>query len=119
MSRLLYVLVLVFVLLISKSADSVPSCGEVVKDLSPCLSYLQGKDPTPQCCSGVKGLKTIAKTKADRVATCNCGKQALSKFNYDPKRLPLLPKKCGVDLNMPAIDKNFDCSNEPTKTEKK
>ncbi|KAK4411498.1 Non-specific lipid-transfer protein [Sesamum angolense] len=108
MSRVFYVLV--FLLLISKSAVSVPSCAEVLKDLAPCLKFLQGEDVTPQCCSGLKNLATVAKTKADRVASCNCGKKALSNFDYDPKRFPLLPKKCGVDYNMPAIDKNFDCS---------
>ncbi|XP_011093744.1 non-specific lipid-transfer protein-like [Sesamum indicum] len=108
MSRVFYVLV--FLLLISKSVVSVPSCAEVVRDLSPCLKFLQGKDVTPQCCSGLKNLAAIAKTKADRVASCDCGKQALSHFDYDPKRFPLLPKKCGVDYNMPAIDKNFNCS---------
>ncbi|KAL0426112.1 UNVERIFIED_CONTAM: Long chain acyl-CoA synthetase 4 [Sesamum radiatum] len=110
MSRVFYVLV--FLLLISKSAVSVPSCAEVLKDLAPCLKFLQGEDVTPQCCSGLKNLATVAKTKADRVASCNCGKKALSNFDYDPKRFPLLPKKCGVDYNMPAIDKNFDCSKK-------
>ncbi|KAK6158869.1 hypothetical protein DH2020_006183 [Rehmannia glutinosa] len=115
MSRLLYFLV-VLVLLVSKSAVSVPSCEEVVKDLTPCLGFLVGNTnvPTPQCCAGIKALKDIVKTQPDRVASCNCGKQALSNFNYDPNRLPLLPKQCGVDLNMPAIDKNFDCSNKLT-----
>lgn len=108
MSRILYVLVIL--LLVSKSAVSVPSCGDVVKDLAPCLSYLQGKDPTPQCCAGVKSLKDLTKTKDDRVVSCNCAKEALSKFQYDPSIIPLLPKKCGVDLNLPPIDKNFDCS---------
>ncbi|KAL6493952.1 hypothetical protein OROGR_031861 [Orobanche gracilis] len=104
--------VLFAVLLIAKPALSVPSCAEVVMDLAPCLSFLQGKsnNPTPQCCDGVKALKSIEKTKEDRVASCNCGKQALSMYNYDPNKLPLLPKQCAVDFNLPAIDKNFDCS---------
>ncbi|GFP91914.1 non-specific lipid-transfer protein [Phtheirospermum japonicum] len=110
MARLLGALFLV--LLIARPAVSVPSCTEVFNDLAPCLSYLQGtsKSPTQECCAGLKALKAIEKTKEDRVASCNCGKQALSMFNYDPKKLTLLPKECGVDMNMPAIDKNFDCS---------
>ncbi|PIN02169.1 hypothetical protein CDL12_25313 [Handroanthus impetiginosus] len=109
MSRVLCVLF--FLVLVSKSTVSALQCQKVIADLAPCLSYLQGKaDVSPQCCSGVKDLKAIAKTKADRVDTCNCGKQALSKFDYDPKRIPLLPKKCGVDATMPPIDKNYNCA---------
>ncbi|KAG8391937.1 hypothetical protein BUALT_Bualt01G0238900 [Buddleja alternifolia] len=95
--RILYV-VFAFLFLVSTSATSVPSCGQVVSTLTPCLSYLQGKDPTPSCCSGVKALKTLATTKADRVAICTCGKQALATIKYDPKLLPVLPSKCGIDL---------------------
>ncbi|CAA0816628.1 Non-specific lipid-transfer protein 8 [Striga hermonthica] len=110
MNRLLYGLLLASLLM--KAALSVPSCTQVLNDLAPCLSFLQGKidQPTAQCCGGIKALKAIVKTKEDRVAACNCGKQALSMVDYDPKRLPLIPKPCGVDFNLPPIDKNFDCS---------
>ncbi|KAL3829752.1 hypothetical protein ACJIZ3_018554 [Penstemon smallii] len=110
MARFLSVIVLL--LIISKSALSVPSCGEVVSDLAPCLRFLRGKETKPRarCCSGVKELKGLAKTKADRVAICNCGKKAGSNFEIDSKKVTILPKKCGVDIKMPAIGKNFDCS---------
>ncbi|KAL6569620.1 hypothetical protein OROMI_014134 [Orobanche minor] len=100
------------VLIITKPTLSVPSCAEVVMDLAPCLRFLQGRSnsPTVQYCDGVKALKSIEKTKEDRVAACNCGKQALSLYDYDPNKLPLLPEQCSVDFNLPAIDKNFDCS---------
>ncbi|KAL3622230.1 hypothetical protein CASFOL_033641 [Castilleja foliolosa] len=111
MTRLLYA-IMFLVLVIAKPVLSVPSCAEVFNDLAPCLGYLQGtsESPTTLCCAGVKALKAIEITKEDRVASCNCGKQALSVFIYDPNKLSLLPKECGVDWNMPVIDKNFDCS---------
>ncbi|KAL7121547.1 hypothetical protein ACP275_02G188600 [Erythranthe tilingii] len=109
MSRFAFIVV-VFLLFVWKPALSVPTCKEVVADIAPCIGYLQGNEPTAQCCAGMKKLSGLVKTKKDRVASCSCGKQALSSFNYDASRLPLLPQKCGVNFNMPAIDKNFDCS---------
>ncbi|KAK3026597.1 hypothetical protein RJ639_041617 [Escallonia herrerae] len=87
-----------------------PPCAVVVEDLSPCLSFIQGKSATPACCEGVKGLAAMARGKADLVAICNCGKLALGTITYDPNRIPLLPKQCGVNINLPPIDKNTDCN---------
>lgn len=108
MSRLLYVFTTL--LLVSKTALSAPSCLVVVNDLTPCLDYLKGKEPTKQCCAGLKDLKAMMKTKDDRVAVCKCTKDVLKSFTYDPKIIPALPKKCGVDLVLPPIDKKYDCT---------
>ncbi|GFP91915.1 non-specific lipid-transfer protein [Phtheirospermum japonicum] len=109
MNRLLYVAF--FVLLVNTKPAVSLSCVEVVRDLVTCLSFLQGmsSNPNPLCCDGVKALRAIEKTKDDRVAFCHCGKQALSRFNYDPNKFPLVPKRCGVDLNMPPIGKGYNC----------
>ncbi|KAL8499698.1 hypothetical protein ACS0TY_019610 [Phlomoides rotata] len=108
MSRLLYVFTTAL-LLVSTSALSVPSCLTVVNNITPCLNYLRGKNPTAKCCAGVKNLKDAMKTKADQVAVCTCTQDVLKGFTYDPKIIPALPKKCGVSLVLPPIDKNYDC----------
>ncbi|XP_059636113.1 non-specific lipid-transfer protein-like [Cornus florida] len=102
--------VVTILLLVSRSAMSAPSCAVVSTTLAPCLTYLQGSDPSDACCAGIKSLSATAKTKDDRVAICNCGKVALSKLKYDPSRIPPLPKKCGVNLSLPPIDSHTDCS---------
>ncbi|CAK9165781.1 unnamed protein product [Ilex paraguariensis] len=111
MSRLLWSLAIL--LLVARSVMSAPSCTAVVNEVQTCLGFLQGNGPSPACCSGVKDLKNNAKTKADRVAICNCIKNALSNVKYDPKRLTLLPQKCGVNYNLPPIDQKYDCSTIP------
>ncbi|KAH6779973.1 hypothetical protein C2S52_011210 [Perilla frutescens var. hirtella] len=109
MSRLFYSIA-ILLLFVSKSVVSVPSCPDVIKNVAPCLSYLQGKSASPQCCAGVKGLSGMAKNQQDRMAICECVKQALSSYAYDPKRIPLLPKECGAEVVLPPVDKNYDCS---------
>uniref|UniRef100_A0A5B7CDB5 Non-specific lipid-transfer protein n=1 Tax=Davidia involucrata TaxID=16924 RepID=A0A5B7CDB5_DAVIN len=104
------VLVCILLLVSRSGAVSVPSCSMVAEELAPCLSYLQGSEPSSACCGGVKDMGSKAKTKADLVAICNCGKIALSTIKYDPNRIPLLPKKCGVSLSLPPIDTHTDCS---------
>ncbi|KAG6395002.1 hypothetical protein SASPL_145593 [Salvia splendens] len=108
MSRFLHILALL--LFVSKYVVSAPSCVLVVKDVAPCLEYLQGKGASPECCQGVNDLRGYAKTKEDRTAICSCVKQALSSYKYDPKLIPLLPKKCGSNLELPPVDKDYDCS---------
>ncbi|KAL4586149.1 hypothetical protein LXL04_010781 [Taraxacum kok-saghyz] len=90
---------------------AVPSCGRVTGKLTSCLSYINGHDPTNSCCSSIKGLTGMGKTKEDRVAICNCVKQVMERLNFfDPKRITLLPKKCGVTFQFPPIDHDYDCN---------
>lgn len=86
-----------------------PNCAMVATLLSPCLGFINGQEPSSFCCSSVENLKDMGKTKDDRVAICDCVKQTIGLINYDPKRIPLLPKKCGVDSSFPPVDSSFDC----------
>ncbi|KAF3439873.1 hypothetical protein FNV43_RR18151 [Rhamnella rubrinervis] len=103
---------------IVQSEPSAPSCGTVTQEIAPCLSFLKGKHPneggnkpSTECCSGVKELSLKAKTKQDRQAICLCTKTALSQVgDYDPSRIPLISKSCGLSFALPPIDKNTDCS---------
>ncbi|CAK9182027.1 unnamed protein product [Ilex paraguariensis] len=101
-------------LLVARSAMAAPSCAQVKHETTPCLTFLQLQgeviqDPSPACCSGVKYIASQANTKADRISMCDCVKEALSSILYDPQRLPLLPNLCGVKLNLPPIDQNYNC----------
>ncbi|KAM7476523.1 hypothetical protein LguiB_023766 [Lonicera macranthoides] len=88
-----------------------PSCPQIVQELTPCVTFMQGKDPSPLCCEGLKHLSDTVKTKDDRVQACNCAKDALSHFKYDPNRIPLLPKLCGINISLPPITPDTDCNN--------
>ncbi|KAI3764357.1 hypothetical protein L2E82_14364 [Cichorium intybus] len=89
---------------------AVPSCGRVTSKLTSCLGFINGHEPTNSCCTSVKSLTGMGKTRDDRVAICNCVKQVMKRLNnYDPKRITLLPKKCGVSLKFPPIDQDYDC----------
>ncbi|KAA8516171.1 hypothetical protein F0562_019350 [Nyssa sinensis] len=99
-------------LLVSRPAMAAPSCPIVVVELRPCLAFIKSSGvPSKDCCEGVKKINDLGKTKPDRVAICNCIKNALSIVGpYDPSRIPLIPEKCGVPINLPPIDQKFDCS---------
>lgn len=88
------------------------SCSEVAKQIGPCANYLkEGTKPSQVCCNGVKYLDGNVKSKQDRVAVCNCVKNALSDMGkYDPNRIAQLPKQCGLNINLPPVDGNTDCN---------
>ncbi|XP_038684108.1 non-specific lipid-transfer protein A-like [Tripterygium wilfordii] len=94
-----------------KPGEAVVSCGQVESSLGACMQYLiSGNNLTPACCEGVKNLKAITPTTADRQTACNCLKQAAAKFpNIIPDAASSLPQKCGVDTSIP-ISKNIDCT---------
>ncbi|KAK4747379.1 hypothetical protein SAY87_013965 [Trapa incisa] len=94
---------------------SVPVCSKILEELTPCAAFVKRggtSAPSTACCSGVNDLKNIAKTNSDRQAICRCLKQVLPEVgnSYDPSRIPLLPKKCGVPLNLPPLDSKTDCA---------
>ncbi|BBG97640.1 lipid transfer protein 3 [Prunus dulcis] len=109
---------LAVLLFLSSSANSAPSCPTVTQQVAPCLSFVKGGSDTKpseecckECCKGVKELSVNANSRPDREAVCKCLKQVLSSVgNYNPSQVSLLPKKCGLSLNLPPIDKNTDCS---------
>ncbi|PWA45573.1 non-specific lipid-transfer protein [Artemisia annua] len=86
-----------------------PNCARVVAMLPPCWGFITGQDPSEFCCSSIKNLEDMGKTKEDRVAMCNCVKQVSRIVSYDPKRITVLPKKCGLDSTFPPIDQEYDC----------
>ncbi|GMP43780.1 hypothetical protein CsSME_00013013 [Camellia sinensis var. sinensis] len=95
-------------------------CARVAAELSPCLPYIigisnhsvsdTGKGPKMACCAGVKDIARLAKEGNDRKSICRCIQIAMLLVGFvDPKRITELPKICGVCVNIPPIDKNFDC----------
>lgn len=91
------------------AALAAPNCAWVVPMLSPCLGFMIGQEPSVLCCMSVENINVLGRTKDDRVAMCECFKQVARVITYDAKRLPLLPKKCGVNSSFPPIDKEYDC----------
>ncbi|GFY92359.1 hypothetical protein Acr_08g0007550 [Actinidia rufa] len=116
MNRLLGFLAVLF-LVMRPATAATPTCTKVYPKVLPCLSYLklvtsdEGDGPSPACCAGVKDLYNEAKSKPDRVAICECIKDALSKVGpYNPEKIHEIPKKCGIPIDLPPMHANFDCS---------
>ncbi|KAJ1413775.1 Plant lipid transfer protein/Par allergen [Sesbania bispinosa] len=103
----------IFILLSRSEAQVSISCPTVIEAVTPCVSFLQqnSKQPSEACCSGIKKLGGEAGNQKDRTAICECLKQGLALIgNYDPNRIPQLPKACGLSLTLPPIDQKTDCS---------
>ncbi|KAL2337599.1 hypothetical protein Fmac_012045 [Flemingia macrophylla] len=97
-------------------AQGAVTCGQVVNNLTPCISYVVygGATVPAQCCNGIRNLYGLAQTKPDRQAVCNCIKDSVrnSGFTYSNFNLNLaanLPQKCGVNIPY-QISPNTDCS---------
>ncbi|KAJ8900531.1 hypothetical protein K2173_025308 [Erythroxylum novogranatense] len=113
----LLVVLLSFLLLTSRPAlcssiGVAVSCPVVQTNLAPCLSFVSSKSDKPDgsCCSGVKNINSSAKTKDDRKAVCECIKDGLKGVKYEPKRIPEIPKKCGLPINLPPIASDTNCA---------
>ncbi|KAH9611092.1 hypothetical protein KSS87_005790, partial [Heliosperma pusillum] len=95
------------------TASAVVTCGGVTKSLAPCMAYLRGTGgPTPtfNCCGGVRALKNMARTPADRRTACNCMKTAASRMkglNYG--NAAKLPNQCGVRMSY-TLSPNINCN---------
>ncbi|TKW21766.1 hypothetical protein SEVIR_4G142800v4 [Setaria viridis] len=87
------------------------ACPDVLNDMEPCLSFLQGGDASPsgQCCAGVRALYSAADTTADRRATCECLKTAYSQVHAQLSAARALPEECGLSLSYP-ITPDIDCN---------
>ncbi|XP_050204008.1 non-specific lipid-transfer protein A [Mercurialis annua] len=86
-------------------------CGQVNSSLATCIPFLTGSEASPSasCCGGIKNLKKLAPTTADRRAACECIKTAASHYpTIKDDAASSLPKKCGVDINIP-ISKSTNC----------
>lgn len=89
------------------------TCDQIVNELTPCLSYVRGKEdkPSDSCCAGAKQLSEQATTKPDKVTACDCIKRVLITLpDLNTGRVSGLPKACGITYDLPPIDRNFDCS---------
>ncbi|XAR63370.1 hypothetical protein NMG60_11023282 [Bertholletia excelsa] len=99
------------ILLLAPASEAAISCSDVIRDMRPCVSYLQGGGgkPPQACCDGAKTLASAAATKADRQTTCNCLKSASKGMNVNPGLVKALPGNCGINLGF-SIDPSTDCS---------
>ncbi|XP_076914447.1 non-specific lipid-transfer protein-like [Bidens hawaiensis] len=90
-------------------ADAAITCGQVASKLAPCLGYLtKGGAVPPACCTGVKGLNSLASTTPDRQAACKCLKSAYSS-SINAGNAASLPGKCGVSIPY-KISPSTDCT---------
>ncbi|KNA22729.1 hypothetical protein SOVF_031920 [Spinacia oleracea] len=94
------------------SAETAPSCPDVVSYTAPCLPYISHTSPSPSdiCCTGVQNVANMAMTHDNQVSICSCLKTEMAAFTYDPALVASLPSKCAVNLNFPPISSDTDCS---------
>ncbi|XP_061995969.1 probable non-specific lipid-transfer protein 2 [Rosa rugosa] len=110
MARLIAFLAILFFV---SAAHSAPSCPVIAQEMAPCLTFVKGTtdELSQACCNGAKDLSNNVHSNQDKKDICLCLKDALSKIgDYEPSRVSLVPKKCGLKLNLPPIDQNTDCS---------
>ncbi|KAJ3688736.1 hypothetical protein LUZ61_017900 [Rhynchospora tenuis] len=91
------------------------SCGEVDLCMEPCVKYLTGgqKEPSENCCTGVKKLKGTLKNTEERRFACNCMKQAAHGISgLKDDAITNLPEACHTPLPF-SISMNFDCNSIP------
>lgn len=102
---------LVLILLVSPSSVAAVTCGDVLRNISPCVGYLKssGGAPPATCCAGAKALAAACTTTADKQTACGCLKTASKSMNVNPDLAKGLPGKCGISLGF-SVDPNIDCS---------
>ncbi|KAK4414597.1 Non-specific lipid-transfer protein 1 [Sesamum alatum] len=103
--------ILAVISLVAQQGQAV-TCGQVDAALVPCISYLTGRggdSPSPACCSGVKTVKGMAQTTADKRACCSCVKAAANRYaDLKDVAAQSLPTKCGVQMDIP-VSRTVDC----------
>ncbi|KAL6513551.1 hypothetical protein OROGR_021037 [Orobanche gracilis] len=111
---LVMVFLAIFQLAVQHGVHAV-TCGDVDVALVPCVNYLTGHadNPSPECCSGVKAVKGMGQTAADKRTCCGCVKAAANRYSADLKdgAAQSLPVKCGVELDIP-ISASVDCDKD-------
>ncbi|XWS35407.1 hypothetical protein CRYUN_Cryun21dG0123700 [Craigia yunnanensis] len=87
-------------LVIEPMATSSILCGDVAKQMTGCMKYLQNGGNLPSsCCDGVRALNTQAKTSPDRQTVCRCLQSAAKSISgLKTKLAEGLPGKCGVNI---------------------
>ncbi|PIN10575.1 hypothetical protein CDL12_16830 [Handroanthus impetiginosus] len=83
------------------------TCGDVMKDLMPCINYLTSGSGAPpsNCCAGVSSLASAATSTADKQAACACLKNAAKNINVKPELAKSLPGNCGISLSISVSPK--------------
>ncbi|KAK9150488.1 hypothetical protein Syun_008797 [Stephania yunnanensis] len=107
------VVVLAMVRLLLVEPSQAVNCVNVDKSLLTCLTFLTGQVPEPAggCCDGVKVLKGLVTTTADKHQACNCVKQAAAHYqNIKDDTVSSLAGKCGAPVSFP-LSKNIDCNS--------
>nr|BAJ91878.1 predicted protein [Hordeum vulgare subsp. vulgare] len=91
------------------AADAAITCGQVSSALGPCAAYAKGSGTSPSagCCSGVKRLAGLARSTADKQATCRCLKSVAGAYNAG--RAAGIPSRCGVSVPY-TISASVDCT---------
>ncbi|CAA6669253.1 unnamed protein product [Spirodela intermedia] len=107
--RILLAAVVVCLLVAAPCVNAAITCGRVASLLGPCNPYLRGTvpSPSPACCAGVRTLKSLANTKPDRQAVCNCLKRLAAGVNI--ARARALPGRCGVSIPY-TISPTINCA---------
>nr|QDQ71826.1 LTP2 [Triticum aestivum] len=103
------VLVALVAAMILAASDAAISCCQVSSALTPCLPHAKGNGASPSgaCCTGVRKLAGLARSTADKQATCRCLKSAAGGLN--PGKAAGIPSKCGVSVPY-TISASVDCS---------
>jgi hypothetical protein len=105
-------LVVCIMVMTASTTKAAISCNQVINTLTPCISYVVGNGAlTDNCCNGIRGLNSAARTTPDRQSVCTCLKNTASQFSYNSRNVALaagLPGKCGVKLPY-KIDPSTDC----------
>lgn len=96
---------------VAPHAEAAITCSAVTKNIASCVAYLKGgSSPSDACCTGVKTLKNLASTPADKKTACNCLKSAASSIKgLVEKNAAALPDSCGVSISY-SISPQTDCS---------
>ncbi|GAU26560.1 hypothetical protein TSUD_266740 [Trifolium subterraneum] len=111
--KLACVVLMCIVLLYAQNGYAV-TCGEVVNNIIPCITYLQiGNSVTANCCNGVKAIFHAAvRSITDLRTTCYCLKSAAQNLKGSIKQnnAASLPSKCGVNVPY-KIGPSIDCAS--------
>ncbi|XP_057808335.1 non-specific lipid-transfer protein 1-like [Salvia miltiorrhiza] len=105
------VAVLAIILAVAVQRGEAVSCGQVDAALVPCAEFLTGRaaEAGRACCDGVRAVKGMAVTPADKRAACICIKNAANGFSgLDDSAAQSLPGKCGVTLDIP-VSRTVNC----------
>lgn len=111
-SPFLLLVALIFISILANApTGTAVTCSDVNIHLFSCLSYVTGGGNVPSaCCSGLKTLVDLAKTKLDRQTACSCLKSLAANASDDQiQRTATIPVICGVQIPF-IISRDVDCS---------